>query len=214
MIKNRSIQAKVLRVIQEREVERVGSHTPRKVDIRIIAATNRNLELAVEQEKFRKDLYYRLNVLVIPLPPLRERKQDIPSLCDHFLAYFCKQNNMERKRIHPDVLKLLIAHDWPGNVRELENTIERAVVMCDTEMVTMTHLPPNLEEASAAAPSLSPDQPDGGLDAKVAAFEKGLIVAALEQHGWRQNKAAAALGVSERSMWYKIKKLGIHIEKA
>ncbi|MDH5477890.1 MAG: sigma-54 dependent transcriptional regulator [Nitrospinota bacterium] len=208
-----SIQAKVLRVIQEREVERVGSHTPRKVDIRIIAATNRDLDAAVAQETFRKDLFYRLNVLVIPIPPLRQRKQDIPALCGHFLVRFCAENGLAKKKISPEVMKILSSHSWPGNVRELENTMERAVVLCDTDTIEPVHLPDNIGVSSQVAGERTEDNDGQGLDGRVNEFEKSLILEALEKCGGRQNKAAQMLGVSERSMWYKIKKLGIHTSK-
>ncbi|MDH5637463.1 MAG: sigma-54 dependent transcriptional regulator [Nitrospinota bacterium] len=208
-----SIQAKVLRAIQEREVERVGSHTPRKVNIRIIAATNRDLEAAVDQETFRKDLFYRLNVLVIPIPPLRLRKQDISPLCDHFLAKFCAENKMEVKNISIEAAKILMSHPWPGNVRELENTMERAVILCDEKTITPTHLPDNLAAASILLEGGADGDDCADLEQMVSKFEKGVILDALEKCAGRQNKAAQMLGVSERSMWYKIKKLGIQISK-
>jgi DNA-binding NtrC family response regulator len=209
-----AIQAKVLRVIQEREVERVGSHTPRKVDIRIIAATNRDLDAAVAQDKFRKDLFYRLNVLVIPLPPLRDRLEDVPELCDHFLAKYCAENQTPPKKISPGAMNILLAHGWPGNVRELENAIERAVALCDGAIVSPSHLPSRVMDAAGPPPDPEDGESGaGGLESKVNEFERGLILDALEKSGWRQNKAAAMLGVSERSIWYKIKKLGIQTGK-
>ena len=204
-----SIQAKALRVIQEREVERVGSHTPRKVDIRIIAATNRDLDQAVAQDKFRKDLFYRLNVLVIPIPPLRARKQDIPALCSYFLKRICQENECSLKKLSPGAQKALMAHDWPGNVRELENAMERAAALCDGDVIGEEHLPETMDTSGQAPPAAEGADNGGGLERRVHEFEKGLVLEALEKSGWRQNRAAALLGVSERSIWYKIKKLGI-----
>lgn len=207
-------QAKVLRAMQEREIERVGSNTTRKVDIRVIAATNRDLNEAIEQKEFREDLYYRLNVLVIALPPLRERKSDIPDLADHFLQKFCGENNLAAKKLDAETLESLMNYPWPGNVRELENTIERAVVMCDGETVEPVHLPTYVRDGHGAVMS-QPALPEvnGDLDEVVADFERRIIVDALEKNDWKQNRAAEALGVTERSMWYKIKKLGINTKK-
>ncbi|MBI5815392.1 MAG: sigma-54-dependent Fis family transcriptional regulator [Nitrospinae bacterium] len=208
-------QAKILRAMQEREVERVGSHTPRKVDIRIIAATNRDLARAIEEKEFRLDLFYRLNVLVIHLPPLRERKEDIPELVEHFVKRFCDENCAALKKLAPETLSALMAYPWPGNVRELENTIERSVVMCDGDTIAVEHLPAAIRHnAGATATAHVPPAADvRDLDRAVEEFERGIILSALERNDWRQNKAAADLNVTERSMWYKIKKLGIEVKK-
>ncbi|VAX20237.1 Nitrogen regulation protein NR(I) [hydrothermal vent metagenome] len=205
-------QAKVLRVIQEREIERVGSHTPRKVDIRIIAATNLDLETAIEKKEFRRDLYFRLNVIVIPLPALRKRKEDIPSLVDHFLVKFCAENNLKLKTVAPEAMAILMAYAWPGNVRELENTIERMVVMNDDEALGANSVPVNIGASHETGSSL-PDGLVSDLDSTVNDFERGIILGALERNAYRQNRAADELGISERSMWYKIKKLGISVKK-
>ena len=211
-----NLQAKALRAMQEREIERVGSHAPHKVDIRIIAATNRDLPAMIERGEFRQDLFYRLNVLVIPVPPLRERREDIPALCEFFLAKFCAENRLAPKRLGADALALFMASQWPGNVRELENTIERAVIMCDGDTVTARHLPPHFSAVPAAAHAGG----NGGdilltapLEEMVNDFERRIILKALEDNDWRQNRAADALGVTERSIWYKIKKLGIETRR-
>ncbi len=201
-------QAKVLRAIQEREIERVGSHTPRKIDIRIVAATHRNLEQAISDGKFRRDLYYRLNVLVIALPQLKDRKEDLPELCEHFIAKYCDENRLPEKRLSNSAFGKLRAYPWPGNVRELENTMERAVVICDDEKIDVAHLPLNIRSHSGAYFSM-PDEPTGGLEESVAEFEKEFILTALKRNGYKQNKTAEDLKVSERSIWYKIKKHGI-----
>ncbi|MBI4665673.1 MAG: sigma-54-dependent Fis family transcriptional regulator [Nitrospinae bacterium] len=208
-------QAKVLRAMQEREIERVGSHSPRKVDIRIIAATNRDLAVAIEEKQFRLDLFYRLNVLVIALPPLRERWEDVPPLVDHFVKKFCSENNIPVKTMDPEAMDRLLIYSWPGNVRELENTIERAVVMADGPVIEERHLPPVISrQGPPIAFEPEPDKPVRDLEKAVADYERRIIVSSLERCGWRQNKAAAELGVTERSMWYKIKKLGIEVKKS
>ncbi|MBF0635374.1 MAG: sigma-54-dependent Fis family transcriptional regulator, partial [Nitrospinae bacterium] len=209
-------QTKVLRAIQEREIDRVGSSHPRKVDIRIIAATHKDLAKAMEAKEFRQDLFYRLNVIVVTLPPLRDRREDIPAMVEHFLARFCAENNMQAKSVAPETLEWLMDYDWPGNVRELENTIERAVALSDGTVIGVDGLPPHVRSrpvsaAVATAPSF--DEPVHDLDKAVEEFERRIILSALERANWRQNRAAADLGVTERSMWYKIKKLGIDIKK-
>jgi len=211
-----STQTKVLRAIQEREIDRVGSSHPRKVDIRIIAATHKNLAKAMEAKEFRQDLFYRLNVIVVALPPLRDRREDIPAMVEHFLARFCAENNLPVKSVAPETLTRLMEYDWPGNVRELENTIERAVALYDGAVIGVDGLPQNVRSrpASAAVPSTpSLDEPVHDLDKAVEEFERRIILSALERANWRQNRAAAELGVTERSMWYKIKKLRIEIKK-
>jgi two-component system NtrC family response regulator len=209
-------QTKVLRAIQEREIDRVGSSHPRKVDIRIIAATHKDLAKAMEAKEFRQDLFYRLNVIVVALPPLRDRREDIPAMVEHFLARFCAENNMPAKSVAPETLERLMEYDWPGNVRELENTIERAVALYDGAVIDVDCLPPHVRSRPASATiesTLSLDKPVHDLDKAVEEFERRIILSALERANWRQNRAAADLGVTERSMWYKIKKLGIEIKK-
>jgi len=203
-----STQAKVLRALQEREFERVGSHAPVHVDIRIVAATNMELEKAIEEKKFRQDLYFRLNVIVIPLPPLRERLDDLPELVDHFTKKFCLENGFEEKTLTSDAMNKLLEYHWPGNVRELENTIERLVVMSDPKERLLNELPVNIE-VKKREPETSADSGGNDLDTAVQNYERKLILGALEKNGWRQNRAAEELKVSERSIWYKIKKLGI-----
>ncbi|VAX25603.1 Nitrogen regulation protein NR(I) [hydrothermal vent metagenome] len=207
-----STQAKVLRALQEREVERVGSHTPVNVDIRVIAATNRELEKAIKENKFRQDLYFRLNVIIIPLPPLRERLEDIPDLVDHFIKRFCAENEFEKKNITSDAMDKLLEYHWPGNVRELENTIERLVVMSDPGESELDELPVNIA-IKKYEPNTAPDSSEHDLETAVQNYERKLILEALEKNGWRQNRAAEELQVSERSIWYKIKKLGIDTKR-
>ncbi len=205
-----SVQAKVLRAMQEREIERVGANDTRSVDIRIIAATHRDLAAMIDDGSFRADLFYRLNVIVITIPPLRERKEDIPDLTEHFMEKLCRLNNLPRKRISPEAVAVLRNHDWPGNVRELENCLERAIVVADGEVLTPDDLPLSAPKSDGESAWFAmPEEPVGDLEQAVAEFEKGIILASLERNGGRQNKAAAELGVTERSMWYKIKKYGI-----
>ncbi len=211
-------QSKVLRAMQEREIERVGSHVSRKVDIRIIAATNRDLARAIEEKQFRQDLFYRLNVLMISLPPLRDRSGDIPKLIDHFLKKYCDINKMKLKVIDREAVSKLTGYNWPGNVRELENSIERAVVMCDEDSIGARHLPAYILNGQGAAPSAPSSsgptaEAGGALEDMVNDYERGLILSALEKNDWKQNRAAGEMGISERSMWYKIKKLGIEVKK-
>jgi DNA-binding NtrC family response regulator len=196
------LQSKLLRVIQEKEVERLGGLHPVKVDVRIIAATNRNIEEAVKQGVFREDLYYRLKVVAIPLPPLRERREDIPLLIDHFLKKFNDRHNRNIKGITSEARDILIKHDYPGNVRELENVIERAIVLTRGDYISKEDLP------------LSPHaQADNTSEKRmkdtVGALEKRMITEALINADWVQTKAASALGLSERMLRYKIKKHNI-----
>ncbi len=201
-------QAKVLRAMQEREIERVGSHKPLKVDIRIIAATHKNLEAAITDGSFRRDLYFRINVLLIHIPPLKERTGDIPDLCQHFLEKYCAENGLAEKRISDEANEKLMGYGWPGNVRELENTIERAVVVSEENTIHVKDLPLTIRTYTPGFFTMPDDMPTD-LESAVAEFEKGLIESALRRNGWRQNKTAEELGITERSIWYKIKKYGI-----
>jgi Nif-specific regulatory protein len=198
-----TLQPKILRVLQEREFERVGSEKTMKVDVRIIAATSRNLETLVSQGKFRDDLYFRLNVIPLFLPPLSEREEDIPVLIDFFLEKFNKENNRS-VGLDKGALQIFLNYSWPGNVRELENTIERLVIMSGSDRVTASALPVNLSirrmKVSAKSESLT---------ANVEDIEKENIINALEKTGWIQARAARLLGITPRQIGYKIKKYGI-----
>ncbi len=202
------IQAKLLRVIQEREFRRLGGLDNIKVDVRIIAATNRDLQAAVEQGVFRDDLYYRLNVIVIKLPPLRERTEDTPLLVDHFIKKYCEENDRDLCVLDPAALKILMDYDWPGNVRELENVIERAVVLAQGNVVTSNLFPKNITQA---LPDSSLRFPLDGLPLKerVTNFERSLILAALENTDWNQKKAAQLLSVNATTLSEKLKRLKI-----
>ncbi len=201
-----TLQPKILRVLQEKEFERVGGEKTIKVDARLIAATSRNLEELVAAGRFREDLYYRLNVVPLYLPPLRERKVDIPVLVDHFLAKYNKENS-KSAGITPEVLEALIGYDWPGNVRELENTIERLVVMSSKKLIDLADLPLNIRDSSLKAARLIHTK--DALPAAIADIEKAKILDALKKTGWVQAKAARLLGLTPRQIGYKIKRYGI-----
>ena len=201
------LQAKILRVIQDKEVEHLGGEKVIKVDVRIIAATNRDLEALVREGKFREDLYYRLNVIPIHVPPLRERKEDIPILVDHFLERFNEKYG-KNVRIAPEAMEPLVEYDWPGNIRELENTIERIVVMHEGT-VRSVDLPPHIlafrRRGSLGSISNLPE--------KIQATEREKIIEALERTGYVKSRAAKILGYTLRQLDYRIKKYGIEIKK-
>ena len=216
-------QAKLLRVIQEREFMPVGSTETVKVDVRIIAATNADLKKSVEEGKFREDLYYRLNVINLALPPLRERKEDVPLLVDHFLTKYSRENEKfldsdgkSLLRLEPDAMQLLMDYNWPGNVRELENAIERAVVLASQTLVPADVLPDSIlqeggvkirRDASGALPA------DASLPEILADFERRKIIEALEALNWSQTEAASKLGIPLSTLNQKIKRLSIEIKR-
>ena len=197
-------QIKVLRVLQEREFERVGGTRTMAVDVRIIAATNRNLENMIETGEFRDDLYYRLNVFPIHVPPLRERKNDILLLADHFIEKYSRVNNKDVRRISTPAIDMLTAYHWPGNVRELENCIERAVLLSKDDVIHGHHLPPSLQTAEATGTGFS-----GSLQEQLENMERELILDALKSARGNMAKAARQLGLTERVMGLRVKKHGI-----
>ncbi|MGD9016874.1 MAG: sigma 54-interacting transcriptional regulator [Desulfobacterales bacterium] len=198
------VQTNLLRVLQERELERVGGHRTVKVDVRIIAATNKNLEQAVEDETFGGDLYYRLNVFPIYMPPLRERKTDILLLADHFLDQYSKENLKDIRRFSTPAIDMLMAYHWPGNVRELENCIERAVLLCEEGVIHSYHLPPTLQTGaeSDTLPALSLDEAVGNL-------EREMIIDALKNTRGNATQAAQILRTTVRKFNYKAKKYSV-----
>ena len=202
------IQSKLLRVIQEREFRKLGGLENIKVDVRIIAATNRDLYEAVAAGTFRDDLYYRLNVIVIKLPPLRERAEDIPLLSEHFLKKYCEENGRDMCVLDTAALRALMDYPWPGNVRELENAIERAVVLCPENLITADLFPRNIVAAPAPGQSDFPGE-SLPLKERVVNFEKDLILSALKQTGWNQKKAADLLLVNPTTLSEKLKRLKI-----
>ena len=198
------VQVNLLRVLQEKEFERVGGQKTIKTDVRIIAATNKNLEQAVEDGSFRGDLYYRLNVFPIYLPPLRERKTDILLLADHFLERYAKENNKDIRRFSTPAIDMLMAYHWPGNVRELENCIERAVLLCEEGVIHSYHLPPTLQTGpeSDTLPALS-------LEEAVANLEREMIIDALKNTRGNITQAADMLKTTVRKFAYKAQKFGV-----
>lgn len=203
-----STQVKLLRILQEKEFQRLGSNLNLKSDVRVITATHRNLEEAMKNGLFREDLYYRLNVITIHLPPLRERKEDIPLLIDHFLKKYSELNQKKIRDLSKEARSLLLRHFYPGNVRELENLIERAVVLCRGEVVTTQDLPFHLQEGLSEKQwetiGKTKTLPDS-----LEEIERDLIIKALHQHQGVQTRAAESLGISERVLRYKMKKYGI-----
>lgn len=199
-----AIQVKLLRVLQEREYQRVGSNQTAKADVRIIAATNQDLETRLSEGLFRQDLYYRINVFPIALPPLRERKEDILLLGDHFVAKYAKKMGKEVRRISTPAINMMFAYHWPGNVRELENCIEYAVLLAHDGVIHGHNLPPTLQ-----LPAFGESVAQGLLKARVELLERDLIVDALKSCQGSVSLAAEQLGITPRMVRYKIKKLGV-----
>jgi DNA-binding NtrC family response regulator len=216
-------QAKLLRVIQEREFMPLGSSETVRVDVRIIAATNADIKRLVEEERFREDLYYRLNVINITLPPLRDRKEDLPALIEHFFTKYCRENGKyldsdgrSLLRFETEAVQLLMDHSWPGNVRELENVVERAVVLATSPLVPVTVLPDHLLQAGGLG--LRSDESgrlpaDASLFEIVADYERHVILEHLEASSGSQTEAAAALHIPLSTLNQKIKRLNIEIRK-
>ena len=197
-------QIKLLRVIQEREFERLGGSSTIRTNVRLLAATNRDLEQAISEGAFREDLYYRLNVFSIFVPPLRERKGDVLLLADHFSEKYAREHRKPIKRISTPAIDMLASYHWPGNVRELENAIERAVLVCEGQVIHSYHLPPTLQTAEASGTVARASLADA-----VDSFERDLIVDALKTTRGNRAKAAKLLSTTERIMGYKVKKHAI-----
>ncbi|NOX90392.1 MAG: sigma-54-dependent Fis family transcriptional regulator, partial [Calditrichaeota bacterium] len=205
-----SVQVKLLRFLQFGEFQRLGSNQTLKVDVRLIAATNRDLREMIAQSQFREDFYYRLNVINIQVPPLRKRKEDIPLLIDHFIKKYAQENHKNVRSISREAFDLLMKYDYPGNVRELENLIERAVVLARSDIIEKEDLPVQFhvkESRETSAPPL--DFYPGNIREKIEAFEKDLIVRALKEANFNQSQAARNLGISERNLRYKMQKYGL-----
>ncbi|MBI5696030.1 MAG: sigma-54-dependent Fis family transcriptional regulator [Nitrospirae bacterium] len=202
-------QLKLLRVLQEHEFERVGGEKTIKVDVRIIAATNKDLMSLVREKRFREDLYYRLNVVAINLPPLRERREDIPELAHHFLKRFALETGKKIEAIDPKAMDSLVRYDWPGNVRELENIIERAVVLEKTGVIMPASLPLTIRDAAGDATSLVVPEGTANLTETLEFLERQLIVKALDEHGGSQTAAALSLGLKRSTFRYKLEKYGL-----
>ncbi|MGD1971844.1 MAG: sigma-54 dependent transcriptional regulator [Desulfobacterales bacterium] len=204
-----NLQSKILRVIQEKEFYRVGGSSTIKVDVRFIASTNQNLEKMVQEGHFREDLYYRLNVFTLHLPPLRERKEDIPLLVESFL------NNLSKKvEISSVALQMIMAHTWPGNIRELKNIIESAAVIAENGFIEPAQLPAKITGVFSTSESNSVSLPPANLplDERLKEIEKSMIIEALRKTGGVQVRATELLGINQRSLWHRIKKHGIDVK--
>jgi len=205
------VQVKLLRVLQERTVERVGGNVPKEVDVRLISATHQNLTALVSQGLFREDLFYRLNVVSVLVPPLRERRQDIPLLIDHFLQRYNAENGKQISELSKEAMDLMMRHRYPGNVRELQNMIERAVVMTRGSVISKIDLPSGADdteiESAADGDQVSPNS--GSLPDQVEALERRAIEQALDGADGIQSRAAKYLGITERNLRYKLKKYGL-----
>jgi two-component system NtrC family response regulator len=199
------LQVKILRCLEERVLERVGDNRPIRVDVRVLAATNKDLVKAIQAGEFREDLYYRLNVVPLAIPPLRERREDVRALTQHFLKTL---GASPRLIIDPEAFRALETYEWPGNVRELENAVERALIFHRGDLIVMNDLPetiraPRAKEASSLPVSL----PEAGLS--LEGVEKELIVRALQKHDWNQSRAARYLGITRHTLLYRMEKHGI-----
>jgi len=202
------LQVKLLRVIEEKEIQRLGGLKPKKVDFRLLTATNRDLEEMVKAGTFRDDLFYRINVIHIHIPPLRERKEDIPYLLEHFLKIYSAREAKKIKGFTREAYELLLRYHYPGNVRELENIVERAVVLSQGEYITTEELPLSLRK------EIFPQEQEFlSLDERIEAIERSIILEALKRNNWVKTRAARELGISERVLRYRIQKLGIQENK-
>ncbi len=212
------LQAKLLRVLQEKTFERIGGKETIVSQARILAATNRNLEELVKEDKFREDLYYRLNVVAINVPPLKERKVDMPLLVDYFVAKFSKKYGKIVQGVSDDVMRLFMDYDWPGNVRELENAIARGVIITSAPLIMMDHLPPEMAQKAGEKTSITAiAQKEGGntvvpLPKAIAEIEKEMIVRAIKKANGNKTKAAKMLGISRKSLFNKIRGYEINFD--
>jgi two-component system response regulator AtoC len=202
------LQVKLLRALQEGEVRRVGDNAPCSVDVRVVAATSRDLESEVRAGRFRADLFYRVNVVRIQLPPLRERREDIPDLVRHFLGVFNKRLRLAIRGVTPAAMRCLMEYAWPGNVRELENVVERSMVLADGAQVDVEHLPASVQSPDQALPA-EDDDIDLSVKRRTEALERELIGRALEQTNGNRTRAARLLDLSHRALLYKIKEYGL-----
>jgi two-component system response regulator AtoC len=202
-----ALQVKLLRALQEGEVRRVGDNASRAVDVRVVAATSRDLESDVRSGRFREDLFYRVNVVRLQLPPLRERREDIPDLVRHFIATFNARLGLAITGVTPAAMRWLMDHAWPGNVRELENVVERAMVLADGVQIDVTQLPASVREPGSSV--AAGDDLDLSVKRRTEALERTLIERALRQTGGNRTHAARLLDLSHRALLYKIKEYGL-----
>ncbi len=206
-------QAKVLRILQERKFERVGGNRTIEVDVRVIAATNKDLEEEIRRGQFREDLFYRLNVLPFHVPPLRERRPDISLLARHFLDYFCSKESRETKTITPEALEGLTRHSWPGNVRELKNIVERLVIMTPGTVITEKDLPTGILSKRDGSAQSSQENASGTFKEAREDFERDFIVKKLEENDWNISRTAEAIEIERSNLHRKIKSFGIELKK-
>jgi transcriptional regulator with PAS, ATPase and Fis domain len=205
---SQALQIRLLRVLQDKVYEPLGSTKSLKTDVRVVAATNKNLEDLVESGKFRQDLYYRINVVKLVLPPLRERKEDIPLLAEYFIRKFGRLSGKEIQDLSPEVLPILMAHNFPGNIRELENVIEYATVVSKNSFIGLEHLPDYLREKTGRPSGNLPEgvqQPGFSLHD----VEKSLLYEALKRNNWNRRATAAQMGIHPTTLWRKMKRLKI-----
>jgi len=198
-------QSKVLRALEEQRIEPIGSNQPSRVDVRVIAATNKNLEQEISRGSFRQDLFYRLNVIPFYVPPLRDRKEDIPVLARYFLNEFSAEYGKKTRELSEGALEILMRYPWPGNVRELKNLVERLVIVCPQARIEPHHLPPELFRGVAE----SPQQPYSTLHEARSAYEREFILRKLQEHRWNMTQTASALGLERSHLYRKMKSLGI-----
>jgi two-component system nitrogen regulation response regulator NtrX len=198
-------QSKVLRSLEEQRIEPIGSNQPLRVDVRVIAATNKNLEQEIARGAFRQDLFYRLNVIPFYVPPLRDRKEDIPTLARYFLTEFSGEYGKKTRELSEGALEILMRYPWPGNVRELKNLVERLVIVCPQARIEPHHLPPELFRGVAE----SPQQPYSTLHEARSAYEREFILRKLQEHRWNMTQTASALGLERSHLYRKMKSLGI-----
>ena len=204
------LQVKLLRLLQNQEIEKVGATSPSKVNVRIIAATHRNLQAMIENETFREDLYYRLSVIPLELPPLRERPDDIPELVRLFFQTACERHGKGGLRLPEELMARFSDYVWPGNVRELENVVERLVVLADGDLIRLADLPDFLQREAVPAGSLQLKLPPEGIN--LENLERDLILKALQKFEWNQSKAAQYLGLSRKTLIYRMEKFGLRPE--
>jgi len=203
------LQVKLLRVLQEREIRRIGDDELRAIDVRIVAATVRDLEREVADGRFRQDLFYRLNVVGLRLPPLRERAGDIPALVDHFVARYRVKHGLEADGVTDEAMRVLLGYSWPGNIRELENTIERALVLCDGRAIDVDALADRMREAATEPSQVALSPGELSIKKTMRAVERDLIARALETTEGNRTNAARLLEISHRALLYKIKEYGL-----
>ena len=205
-----STQVKLLRFLQDGEIRRVGENDPIHVDVRLLAATNQDLDKAIKEGRFREDLFYRLNVINIDMPPLRKRRDDIPLLINYFLEKNLTQKKKKIDSVSPDAMKIFTGYDWPGNVRELENVIERAVILTTRNVIMPEDLPASIQTAKAQVE----DQTEELGEKTLEDLERHYILKALDKYSWNQKKASDVLGISTTTLWRKLKSYGIEPKKA